>query len=169
MNLRVAVDGRWMDLEFRRDGESCSFRLGEDGAGAAQHVVSLIEVEPGTYSVLWNGRSYEVRLEPGAESQFVTVQGRRFRVEVADPRRSRAKSRGLSGEGSVSVSAPMPGKIVRILVSEGEAVEAGQGLVVVEAMKMQNEMKAPKAGRVSGLRVREGAAVSAGEVLVSIE
>ena len=67
------------------------------------------------------------------------------------------------------MTAPMPGKIVRLLVAEGQTVEAGQGLLVVEAMKMQNEMKAPKAGHVVSLTAREGATVAAGEVLAAIE
>jgi biotin carboxyl carrier protein len=169
MNLRVGVDGRWMELELERDGERCSFRLRRDGAEDSDQTASLVEVEPGVYSMLWNGRSYEVRVEPANERMVLAVGGRLFDVEVADPRRQSRRSRGWIGEGRISVSAPMPGKVVRVLVSDGEAVEAGQGLVVVEAMKMQNEMKAPKSGKVSGLRVREGAAVAAGEVLVTIE
>ena len=69
----------------------------------------------------------------------------------------------------MNIAAPMPGKVVRLLVAEGDAVEAGQGLLVVEAMKMQNEMKAPKPGTVVSLTAREGATVAAGEVLAAIE
>ncbi|HSB13592.1 MAG TPA: acetyl-CoA carboxylase biotin carboxyl carrier protein subunit, partial [Bryobacteraceae bacterium] len=65
--------------------------------------------------------------------------------------------------------APMPGKVVRVLAAEGDLVEAGQGLLVVEAMKMQNEVKAPKAGRVAALAAREGGTVAAGDVLAVIE
>lgn len=169
MNLRVAVEGHWLDVQLHRNGESCTARFGAGEAGSLDLCASLIEVEPGIYSVLWNGRSYEVRIEPGKDCTLVAVQRRRFRVDVEDPRRARPKSQGLLGEGRLNVTAPMPGKVVRVLAAEGDAVEAGQGLVVVEAMKMQNEMKAPKAGRVARLRVREGAAVAAGEVLVTIE
>jgi biotin carboxyl carrier protein len=77
--------------------------------------------------------------------------------------------RGRIGEGLQSVSAPMPGKVVRVLVTEGQSVAAGQGIAVVEAMKMQNEMKAPKSGRVIQLKVREGETVGTGEVLALIE
>lgn len=169
MNLRVAVDGRWLDLEVLRDGASCRFLVRSGSGDSGERTASLLEVEPGIYSVLLDGRSYEVRVEAGHGGMFVAIEGRRFAVEVADRRRMRRKSHGVLAEGRLNVSAPMPGRVVRVLVAEGDAVEAGRGLVVVEAMKMQNEMKAPKAGRVVGLRAREGAVVGAGEVLATIE
>jgi len=90
-------------------------------------------------------------------------------VEALDPRRWTPSSRQSNVEGRTELLAPMPGKVVRVLVSEGETVEAGQGIVVVEAMKMQNEMKAARGGRVSSLSAREGASVNAGDVLATIE
>jgi biotin carboxyl carrier protein len=99
----------------------------------------------------------------------VTIDGYRFEIEVRDPRRWIRRSAAGAGGGLEAVSAPMPGKVVRVLVSAGDSVTAGQGLVVVEAMKMQNEMKASRAGRVSAITAREGATVNAGEVLVTIE
>ncbi len=134
-----------------------------------QPSASVVEVEPGVYSVLIDGRSYEVRVERNSEGLAVTVAGRRFLAEVLDPRRLAGKPRSFGGEGRQHVTAPMPGKVVRLLVAEGDSVEAGQGLLVVEAMKMQNEMKAPKAGRVAALPVGEGATVGAGELLAAIE
>ena len=135
-----------------------------DGSGA-----QIAAVEPGVYSVLVEGRSYEARIEQSDGSLLVFIDGHRFEVEIRDPRRwsRRAGSRGV--EGRLSVAAPMPGKVVRLLVAEGDMVEAGQGLLVVEAMKMQNEMKATKAGRVASLSAREGATVAPGEVLATIE
>jgi biotin carboxyl carrier protein len=126
-------------------------------------------VEPGVYSVLVDGRSYEARIEQSNGCVTVFIDGHRFEVEIQDPRRwSRHTSRpGM--EGRLHVTAAMPGKIVRLLVAEGDTVEAGQGLLVVEAMKMQNEMKAPKPGRVVSLSARGGATVTAGEVLAVIE
>ncbi len=100
---------------------------------------------------------------------MVVIDGFRFAVEVRDPRRMARQSGARSREGVETVTAPMPGKVVRVLVAPGDAVEAGQGLVVVEAMKMQNEMKAPRAGRVSAVPAREGATVAAGEALAVIE
>jgi len=129
----------------------------------------IVTVEPGVYSVLLNGRSYEARVEDGDDCVIVFIDGHRFEIEIQDPRRwsRRAGRRGV--EGRLNIAAPMPGKVVRVLVAQGDTVEAGQGLLVVEAMKMQNEMKAPKAGRVVSLTAREGATVAAGEVLAAIE
>lgn len=169
MNLRVLIDGCRVDLELSRNGALCRFRVRSERGETEEKGASLLEVEPGIYSVLLNGRSYEVRLEPGEGHSIAAVEGRRFAVEVEDPRASRRTSSGVYREGRQSVAAPMPGRVVRLLVGEGERVEAGQGLVVVEAMKMQNEMKAPKAGRVVSLAVRQGDTVAAGETLAMIE
>jgi biotin carboxyl carrier protein len=127
------------------------------------------QVEPGVYSVLVDGRSYEARVEQAEGGVAVFIDGHRFEIEVRDPRR-RSRHKGAPEiAGRVNVPAPMPGKIVRLLVNEGDAVASGQGLLVVEAMKMQNEVKAPKAGRVVSLPAREGATAAAGEILAIIE
>ncbi len=131
---------------------------------------SALEVEPGAYSVVVDGRSYEARIVPGANGSWhVTVNGFYLSVELEDPRNLSARSKAFVKQGRLNVAAPMPGKVVRVLVSPGDAVEAGQGLVVVEAMKMQNEMKAPKAGKVVALAAKAGATVSAGDILVTLE
>ena len=99
----------------------------------------------------------------------VVIDGNRFDIEVRDPRQFRRRQ-GLHGiEGLQNVAAPMPGKVIRILVPLGALVTAGQSLVVVEAMKMQNELRAPKSGQVVSIPVHEGDNVMAGEVLVVIE
>lgn len=165
MTYAVKIDDQSAQLEVRRQGEHYRFRLGPQEEKQAQ----LLQVEPGLFSVLLNGRSYEARAEPGEDCCWVTIQGRRFRVEITDPRRWSNKTGGRRAEGQENITAPMPGKIVRLLVSAGDAVRAGQGLVVVEAMKMQNEMKARKPGRVVALPVREGDTVSAGAILATIE
>ncbi len=160
MNLNVLIDGKARPLRIERDGEDWI----ADGRGA-----SVLEVEPGIYSVLLGNRSFEARVEPGEEGLAVHIRGRRFVLEVNDPRRLSRAPGGVHREGRQKVVSPMPGKVVRVLVSQGDAVEAGQGLLVVEAMKMQNEMKAPKPGRVVALPAHEGATVTAGEVLAVIE
>ena len=163
---RVVIDGRPIVVELNRNGEGCRFRI---EGGGREGTASILEVEPGIYSVLLDGRSFEVRMEPGQGSQIAVVQGRRLTVEVDDPRRPRRRAAGTFGEGRATVAAPMPGKVVRVLAAEGDTVEAGQGLLVVEAMKMQNEVKSPKAGRVVSFAAREGGAVAAGDVLAVIE
>jgi biotin carboxyl carrier protein len=112
-----------------------------------------------------DGRSYDARVDGSA----VTVCGRRFSIEVRDPRRWNRRRSGAAHSGVQYVSAPMPGKVVRVLASVGDRVEAGQGIAVVEAMKMQNEMKAARPGTVAAISVKVGDAVTAGEVLATIE
>lgn len=129
----------------------------------------IAAVEPGVYSVLMDGHSYEARVEQSDGFVIVFIDGHRFEVEIRDPRRWSRQTGKQGVEGRLNVVAPMPGKIVRLLVAAGDPVEPGQGLLVVEAMKMQNEIKAPKAGRVVSLTAREGATVAAGEVLAAIE
>ena len=94
------------------------------------------------------------------------VNGRRFTAEVYDPRDRGQKSAAALATGRQNIAAPMPGKVIRVLVRQGDAVEVGQGLVVVEAMKMQNEMKAVRMGTVVEVRVKDGDTVSAGDTLV---
>ena len=98
----------------------------------------------------------------------VSIDGHRFEVEVRDPRQWSRKAAGQSGEGVQTIASPMPGKVVRVLAAAGDEVQPGQGIVVVEAMKMQNEMKADRAGTVLTLPVKEGATVSAGDVLATV-
>lgn len=125
----------------------------------------LREVEPGVWSVLDGTWSYEVRVA-GSE---VRVNGRDVPVTAADPREWNPQAARASSAGLVQVKAPMPGKVVRVLVAVDEAVAAGQGVAIVEAMKMQNELKSPRAGVVRAVAVTEGSTVNAGAVIVTIE
>lgn len=138
----------------------------EVDAGAGEDV---LEVEPGVYSILRGCRVDEVRLVRDREGFTAFIGGRSFELEAIDPRDRRSSATGGGGEGRQRIMAPMPGKIVRVLAAPGDPVKAGQGLVVVEAMKMQNEMKAPKAGTVVEIRVEAGGTVAAGDVLAIVE
>ncbi len=130
----------------------------------------VVRVQPGTYSALVGGRSLEVYVEtlPDGRSEAF-VNGRRYLVEVRDPRRSSRGGAGAPAAGPLAVKAPMPGKVVAVSVEPGEAVETEQGLLVIEAMKMQNEIRSPKAGIVAEVRVRAGDSVSPGQPLVIVE
>ncbi len=160
-----------MKLEAKVDGSAAKFEVNgarlryERNGQAVEREYSIAALAPGSYSVLIEGRSYSVISVEGA----IRVNGRPFAVEIFDPRQMRGRGAGAFGEGRRSIASPMPGKVVRVLVSAGETVEAGQGLVVVEAMKMQNEMKSPKAGKVVEVKAKADATVQAGEVLVVIE
>jgi biotin carboxyl carrier protein len=149
-----------------------SFEINVDGKPVeipAEAGLSVVRVEPGVYSVIHAGRSFEARVTAVADGFSVEVNGRRFHVEVRDPRNARRRSDAGLGGGRQNILAPMPGKVVRLLVQPGDTVEAGQGLVVVEAMKMQNEMKCAHAGTVREVRAAVGDTVAAGQVLVVIE
>ena len=165
MTFDVQIDGVPVRLEVHRDGDLYRFRLGDLEERQAQ----LAEVEPGVFSVLLDGRSYEARAEYGDECAWITVRGRRFRVAITDPRRWTQSSAAAHGHDRETIVASMPGKIVRVLVQPGETVAAGQGVIVIEAMKMQNELKARRAGRLTAVPVREGETVAAGAILATIE
>jgi biotin carboxyl carrier protein len=130
----------------------------------------VAEVAANTFSILLNGRAFEIRVMPRLDGSLqVQTNREEFFVEVLDPRAWRGRHSAAEAEGRQQVVAPMPGKIVRVLVQEGELVEAGQALLVVEAMKMQNEIRSPKNGKVEGLRVKEGQPVNAGEILAWVD
>jgi biotin carboxyl carrier protein len=152
------------EIEVARAGDHLS--ISHDGRTIEADVV---EVAAGTYSILISGRAYEVRVEPAPGGLRIHAGGREFRAEIEDPRAWRGR-RGDAEEveGRQEVIAPMPGKVVRLLVAAGQKVEAGQGLLVVEAMKMQNEIRSPKSGVVERIVVAEGQAVNAGESLAII-
>jgi biotin carboxyl carrier protein len=100
---------------------------------------------------------------------YLWVGNVRYSAEIRDPRSLRGRTRQIDNHGPQKLTAPMPGKIVRVLVHVGAEVEAGAGVLVVEAMKMQNEIKSPKKGKVQKILVGEGAAVNAGDVLAIVE
>lgn len=122
----------------------------------------------GVLSLLIGGESFEVIAAQSRDQ--VSIGGHRYAIEVRDPRAWRtSKSRSGAGDGPKKIVAPMPGKVVRVIAPAGTDVEQGAGVIVIEAMKMQNELKAPKKGRVQTISAAEGAAVNAGDVLAIIE
>lgn len=169
MKLKAELAGENHQLSFEREGPRVSAEV--DGR---VYELEAREPEAGVHLLLHEGRVYECRVSGAGASAAgeaeVSVGQRSYRVRLADPKRLRGANVAAGhGGGRAQVLAPMPGKVVRVLVEQGQAVEAGEGLVVVEAMKMQNELKSPKAGTVSELHAREGATVNAGEVLVVVE
>ena len=167
MKLIAEVDGEELPLEVRREGARV-----EAEVGGRRYELEAREAEPGVFLLVAGGRVYECRVGGGAGGRAaeVRVRGRSYSVALSDPRRLRAgRSAHAAGGARAEVLAPMPGKVVRVLVERGQQVEAGQGLVVVEAMKMQNELKSPRAGAVAELRAEPGATVNAGEVLAVVE
>lgn len=144
--LHVSVDGRVMDLDYR-------------------------EVDThGQASVLLGNESFAVSVEGGRNQCLMTIAGQLFQVDIEDEREraAHAAERAAARGGGV-VKSVMPGVVVSVLVAEGDSVEAGQPLLILEAMKMQNEIGAPSSGVVKRIHVAEGAAVGAGAELVGLE
>jgi biotin carboxyl carrier protein len=141
------------------------FELHDDKESVAVGAASITAVGRDLWSVLWNGESHLVR----RSGETWLVDGIAVDLEVVDPRAALAKNVSGGPEGRQTLKAVMPGKVVRVLCKPGDAVEAGQGIVVLEAMKMQNEVKSPKAGTVLSIAVKEGSAVSAGDLLAVVE
>jgi len=168
MKLEVRIGTLLQQVAIQRTGPHQFAITGGDGAGL-EAGIDAVEVAANTYSILVNGRAFEAVVTPAPEGILVRCGGREFHAIVSDPRAWRGGRGALFGiEGKQQIIAPMPGKIVRVLVSAGETVEADQGVVVVEAMKMQNEIRAPKAGKIERIFIREGQAVAAGEALITI-
>jgi biotin carboxyl carrier protein len=123
------------------------------------------------YSLIVNSRSFEIEVDNTEDEYRVLVDGRNYHITLVDERRVRVggANSGLQLQGRQRVSVPMPGKVIAVLVSEGDSVEKGQGLVIVEAMKMENEVRAPINGKVTEIKVKPGDAIEAGAVLVIVE
>ena len=134
-----------------------------------------LDVRPlsaGRFTMTFAGQVFDCRVEGSPESDesvAVFVGTKEFSIGIADPKRLRTAASASAHGGEARIIAPMPGKVVRVMVEVGAEVDAGDGIVVVEAMKMQNEMKSPKAGRVSALNVQPGVTVNAGDVLAIVE
>jgi biotin carboxyl carrier protein len=166
MKFEVVINGARRTVEIERDDNR--WRISLDGENAD---ADAIEIAPNIFSILLNGHSHEVRITPTSAGALTLQTGHReFTAEVVDPRAWRGRRHGaLEAEGRQQILAPMPGKIVRVLVQAGAKVEAGQGLLVVEAMNMQNEIRSPKSGTVERLLAKESQPVNAGEVLAWID
>jgi biotin carboxyl carrier protein len=165
--IEIEVNGAVRAVQIAKNGTRLIVVL--DGT---QHIVDAAEVEPGRWSLLVDERhaSHEVWLRPGHPGEWiVSVDGATLPARLLDPRRPGRSTGAASHAGPARVVAPMPGKIVKVLVTPGMPVAARQGLIVVEAMKMENELRAPRAGTVREVIALEGASVDAGALLVTLE
>ena len=160
----ITIDGKKYRLDLNRADGRWSCRL--DGR---DFEIDAILTRPDVLSLRIGNLAYEVKSERLANDLHLWVGSTCFAVEVRDPRSLRGRTRAGDDHGPRKITAPMPGKVVRLLVREGEEVEPGRGVAVVEAMKMQNEIKSPKKGTIQKILVGEGAAVNAGDVLAIVE
>jgi biotin carboxyl carrier protein len=166
MKLELEIDGKIMEAEFSSGDPMAQLSL-----EGKVYRASLSEPEPGIFVIIFNDRVYRCALErlPNGGIE-VNVGGQRISVTANDKKHLRSNPGGSSGSGGrVTLFAPMPGKVVRILLEAGAEVNAHQGVLIVEAMKMQNEVQSPKAGKIAELRVSEGQTVNGGDILAVIE
>ena len=165
------------------NGQDKNLRVTSRGDGAyeieidgAVHQVDARRFGGGNWSLIIDGQSYDVELEVAGENESEgaynsLVRGRVVRLRMRDERHVRMAmtTKKFAVEGPQTLTSPMPGKVVKILAQVGQDVQEAQPLVIVEAMKMENELRSPKSGRVSAIMVKEGQGVEAGTKLLAVE
>jgi acetyl/propionyl-CoA carboxylase alpha subunit len=166
MKYEIAINGIRRGVEFTPPkAEASRATLAVDGRIVE---ADAIRISGGTYSILLGGKSLDVTVEETPGGLLLRSNGREFHVEIFDTRSWRGgHGAGIELEGRQQLIAPMPGKIVRVLVAAGQKVGTGDGLLVIEAMKMQNEIRSPKSGIVEKV-AQEGQTVNAGEILAIV-
>ncbi len=154
-------------VEIEEVGKSL-YRVAVDGS---EFLVDGKKTGVTNYSLIVDNRSFEVDVDISEDEYRVLVDGRSYHIDLLDERRMRlgGLQSGIQLQGRQQVSVPMPGRVIAVLVSEGDKVERGQGLVIVEAMKMENEVPCPINGEVKEVKVQTGDALEAGAILVVVE
>jgi biotin carboxyl carrier protein len=165
VDVTVQIDGKGYHLELERTDAGWRCRL--DGRDVP---LDAVLARRDVLSVLINGKAYEIKRERTATDLHLWVGGVRYAAELRDPRSLRSRKGGAGDDsGPRKLIAPMPGKVIRVLLREKAEVEAGQSILVMEAMKMQNEIKSPRKGTIQKILATEGANVNAGDVLAIVE
>lgn len=161
MKLQAHVNDIAHQVEIRRDGDKYLAQVDD-----REYELEVSEPEPGVYLFKHDGKVFEASVIDG----HIRIGSKEFDVKLVDPKRLRGGGTDHEhADGIAEIKTAMPGKVVRVLVEAGAEVEKGDGIVVVEAMKMQNELKSPKAGVVKDIRATEGSTVGAGDILATIE
>jgi biotin carboxyl carrier protein len=164
MNYDVRINDKVYRLELDRSKDQWHCSL--DGT---PFNIDAILARPNVLSILLDGKAYEIKREVTPNDLHLWVGGSRYSVQVRDPRSLRHLQDRAANTGAQKLTAAMPGKVVRILLPEGAQVDAGQGILVIEAMKMQNEIKSPTAGTIQKIMVANGDAVNAGDIVAIVE
>jgi biotin carboxyl carrier protein len=168
VKLKALIGDREQDLSIKLDDGRIAAEV-----GGRVYDLEVREPEPGSYLFLHGAEVHDCRVtqRTGSKEVFdVSIRGRNYTVTIVDPKRLRSgQNSDRHHHGVAKILAPMPGKVVRVQLEAGAAVEEGAGVVVVEAMKMQNEMKSPRAGVVVSINVKPGDTVNAGDVLAVVE
>jgi biotin carboxyl carrier protein len=162
MKLQAELNGEKHEIEIKRDGEKVLARVDD-----RRYELEASEVEPDVYLFKYNNQIFQIYVAPNG---IVNLGRHQLEIAITDPKRLRgSNAAGANAEGISEIKTAMPGKLVRILTEVGAEVKQGEGVLVVEAMKMQNEMKSPKDGIIKEIRFAEGATVNAGDILAVIE
>lgn len=180
MKYYVQLAEREMGFEVLHTQEGTVVRPVEDGAPdqGTQAAVDFapvhanVDTGEGLYSILADGKSYQLYVEPNDSGFRMLVWRNRYDIEVLTEREWRLQKsapRQTTQSGEITVKSPMPGLVKAVVVAEGDSVAAGQRLLVLEAMKMENDITAPRAGTVKAINVQAGAVVEGGKPLLSIE
>jgi biotin carboxyl carrier protein len=165
MKYTAVIQGQRLEIELNRNGQGVI----EAKIDGRSYQLEGKAVEPGIYWLTWNNQSLQISVAQNQDGYVVSLAGRRIEVSILDSRTALRRAAQHSHDGVSQIRAPMPGKVIKLLVAEGAEVQPNQGLVVLEAMKMQNEIKSPKKGIVTKLGVTEGAAVNSGDLLATVE
>lgn len=162
MKLQAELNHENHEIDIKRDGEKVFARV--DGR---EYKLEASEVEPNVYLFKFENQIFQIYVAPNG---IVNLGNHQFEIKITDPKRLRGSNASSeSAEGISEIKTAMPGKLVRILTEIGAEIKQGESVLVVEAMKMQNEMKAPKDGIVKEIRFAEGATVNSGDILAIIE
>lgn len=162
MKLFAELNNEKHEIEMKREGAKVFAKVDE-----REYELEASEVEPNVYLMKFNNQIFQIYVAPNG---IVNLKNHQLEIKIIDPKRLRGSgSANADADGTAEIKTAMPGKLVRILVEVGAEIKHGEGVLVVEAMKMQNEMKSPKDGIVKEIRFSEGETVNAGDVLAIIE
>ena len=162
MKLQAELNKQTFEIEIKRDGENVFAKIDD-----REYRLAASEVEPNVYLLKNENRIFQVYAAPNG---IVNINNHQLEINIIDPKRLRGAAASVANaDGAAEIKTAMPGKLVRILVEAGTEVKQGEGVLIVEAMKMQNEMKSPKDGIIKEIRFAIGATVNAGDVLAIIE
>lgn len=164
MKLQAQIGDATHDVAIERDGNRLTARVDD-----RIYELEMSEPESNVYLFKHDGKIFEATVTSG-DTTHVRIRANEFDIRIIDPKKLRSAGAGSDhADGIVEIRTAMPGKVVRVLLESGATVSKGDGVLVVEAMKMQNELKSPKDGTIKEVRVAEGATVAAGDILATIE
>jgi len=170
MQYEVNIEGTTLRLELEKKSSPQRKELWLCRLKGREITVDATLMEANRLSLVIGGKSFEIRRESNGETSRIVIGGNSFDISFQDLRSLKSRKRTAAGNsGLLKLTAAMPGKVVRILAKEGESLQSGTGIIVIEAMKMQNELRSPKDGTLKQLLVKEGANVNAGDVVAVLE